>query len=102
VKIKMIRRLIKKLKTYKGEKINRNKKIEINNLESLEFIEYLDECIFKLIALSTNEKAIQFRIKNPQIDFHKCRFNCPMYEQDGFCNSYSSMIKLNPVMLVEF
>lgn len=91
--------LIKKIKTYKDRKFSRNKKMEKNILES---VEYEDECIFRLIAQSSEEKAIQFRAKNKQINFKKCLSNCPIYQENGCCNNYSSLSELNNVLLVEF
>jgi len=76
---------------------NKLKKMAKQNLES---IEYFDECIFRVIALSTNKKAIEFRIANPQIDFHLCRFNCPVYNKEGCCDNYTSLFKLNFIRFV--
>lgn len=90
--------LIKNIKTYKGEKINKDKKMKKNNLES---VEYQDECIFRLIALSTSSKSMEFRKDNKHINWHRCRFNCPQYNIDDCCNEYYSLSKIKSILLIE-
>lgn len=90
--------LIKKIKTYKDKKISRNKKMEKNNLES---IEYLNDCYWRGISISTSKEGLQFRLQNPQIDFHKCRFECPIYSGETCCDSYFPLSKLNFISILQ-
>jgi hypothetical protein len=79
--------------------MDNNKKMAKNKLENIS-IEYIDECIFRLIALSPSQKSMEFRIKNNHIDWHKCRFSCPVYEKDGCCDNYSALSNINLIMMV--
>jgi hypothetical protein len=61
-------------------------------------IEYDDDCFWRVVALSTNPVAIQFRLKNSHIDFRRCRNNCPIYDDEKHCCCYFPLSqKLNLV-----
>ena len=53
------------------------------------------DCMYLRIAQSSSEKALEYRQKNPQIDFRSCLENCPMFNEKGFCNQYVSIDDLN-------
>lgn len=55
----------------------------------------LVECYWHRVAQSTSIEGINYRLQNPQINFHNCRENCPMVIEDGFCNNYVSLDELN-------
>lgn len=64
-------------------------------------ISYDDDCYWRNVALSTSKEGVQFRFQNQQIDFHKCRFNCPIYRGETCCDSYfplSQKLNLVPVL----
>jgi len=64
-------------------------------------IEYLDECFYRIIAISTNEKAMKFRLQNKKIDWCRCRFDCPIYKENGCCNFYLALSEINfsPILI---
>ena len=53
------------------------------------------DCMYLRIAQSSSEKALEYRQKNPHINFENCRTSCPMFNEKGFCNQYVSIDDLN-------
>jgi len=53
------------------------------------------DCMYLRISQSSSPKALEYRQKNPQINFENCRTNCPMFNPKGFCNQYVSIDDLN-------
>jgi len=77
-----------------------NKKMEKKDLRKVIEIEYENDCYWRTVALSTSREGIQFRFQNPQIDFHKCRFDCPIYKGESCCDCYIPLSqKLNAVFV---
>jgi hypothetical protein len=65
-------------------------------------IEYDDDCFWRTVALSTSKVAVEFRLKNKHINFHRCRFNCPIYEGEKCCGCYFPLSqKLNLVPMLQ-
>lgn len=61
------------------------------NILELEMV----DCYWKRVSESTSKEGIQYRLQNPQINFHNCRFSCPMATENGICNNYISLDDLN-------
>ena len=53
------------------------------------------DCMFLKIAQSSSSTALEYRQKNPHINFENCRTSCPMFNEKGFCNQYISIDDLN-------
>lgn len=68
--------------------------------QKLDFIEigYKNDCKWLEVAQSTSREGLQYRLQNPQINFHNCRENCPMVVEDGFCQNYSQRLNLVPIL----
>jgi hypothetical protein len=65
-------------------------------------IEYDNDCFWRSVALSTSREGVQFRFQNPQIDFHHCRFSCPLYIGETCCNNYLPLSqKLNLIPMLQ-
>jgi hypothetical protein len=64
-------------------------------------IEYENDCYWREVALSTSQEGLVFRQQNSQIDFHKCRFACPIYRGENCCHQYLSLSKLNSFPMIQ-
>lgn len=78
-------------------------KMEKKYLEDCIKIEYDSDCFWRQVAISTSREGLAFRQQNNrQIDFHKCRFSCPLYKGDTSCNNYYPLSqKLNLVPMLQ-
>ena len=63
-------------------------------------LEY-EDCFWSKISQSTSREGLQFREQNPQIDFCRCRNNCPLFSDETCCNFYLSLSKLNFVPILQ-